>query len=240
MTLVYSQNFDISFSTVRQLQSNGTIIAGNLSPSGVSGRMEIVNGVFRSTIVDTDTPTATGVRSECAFDLAALGDEEWITFDLRINEQDWDDNGFISICQIHNKDTINAAVPLLIAVKFDAWLVITPAQDPPTEQANTQQVIYEFDFNKWNKVAIHAKWINNNTGFLEVYINYISVHRRFNQGTAYNADTPYFKLGAYDAPHLLGFGTKIAYYRNLKMYKGLESHSVTLGRAPKPRRNRIG
>jgi len=240
MTLVYSQNFDINFSTVRQLQAMGTIIAGSSAPAGVSGRIEIVNSVFKSTIVETDPPTATAVRSECVFNPSALGDEDWITFEMRINEGDWNDNGTISICQVHNKDTILAAVPVLLIVKYKAWQVWTPAQDPPIEQANFQQTAYPFDFNIWNKVGIHAKWMNNTTGFLEVFINNISVHRRFDQGSAYNADAPYFKLGVYDAAHNLGFGTKTAYFRNLKMYRGVESYSVALGRGPKPRPRMVG
>jgi hypothetical protein len=235
MTLIYSQNFETDFSAVPQLQSMGTIVAGNSSPAGIAGRMEIVNGAFKSTIVDTDPPTATGVRSECVFAKSALGDEDWITFEMRIKAEDWDDNGSISICQVHNKDSISAAVPILLIVKHNAWQIWTPAQDPPVEQQSFRQTSYPFDFDVWNKVTIHAKWLNTPAGFLEVFVNNISVHRRFDQGTAYNADTPYFKLGVYDATHNLGFGTKTAYFRNLKLYRGVESYSVAMGRGPKPR-----
>jgi Polysaccharide lyase len=238
MTLVYSQNFDMSFAAVPQLQANGTIVTGAASPSGIAGRMDIVGGVFRSRIVDTDPPTATGVRAECVFTPAALGDEDWIRFEVLVNRADWDDTGTCSVCQIHNKDTIAAAVNLVLVVKHGGWSIWTPAVDPPVEQGGFQQTQFEFLYDRWNEVVIHAKWLNNTNGFLEVFINNVSAFRRFDVGTAYNGDTPYFKLGAYDAPHQLGFGTKTAYYRNLKMYKGLEAQHVVMDRGPKPRRRR--
>lgn len=246
MTLVINQPFSTSFAANANLQSNGSQVTGAGSPTGMTGRIDIVDGVgpspgskaYRARVVDTDADTFGGQRAECTFTAQALNDESWYVFDLLINEADWTGTaqGNFSVFQVHNKDSITAAVNFLLYVRFGAFKIWTPASDPPTEQANYTVDHYpNFTYGQWHQICLHVLWKNDGTGFTDLFINQAPVMRRFNRGNAYNADTPYVKLGIYNVADVAGFGTLSAHYRNFKMFSGKESYTTVMGSTPKPR-----
>jgi len=76
---------------------------------------------------------------------------------------------------------------------------------------------------------------------MEVFVDGVQIYKNWNLATAYTADTPYFKLGIYDGPHLANFGTKSARFRNLKRYSGNGGYSDVLDSGvPLPPPNKLG
>jgi hypothetical protein len=236
MTLVLSNPFTTNFTNIPTLQSLNSNVAGSSNGgAGIATRIEIVNGVFRARIVDTDDETFGGIRSECVFAPMALNDEFWFTFEVMVNRAEWADaGGPISLFQVHNLDSINSAVNFLALLDNDRWLVRVPHYAlPATGNAGNFRTakMIPFQFGVWNKVAFHGVWKNAATGIRELFINGDKVFSEWAVGTAYNSDAPYFKMGVYDVEDT-AFGTKTAYFRNLNVYSGVESYQTVLGRAP--------
>lgn len=241
MSLIYSNSFSSSFAGVTTMQAKGSIVSGNDSPSGISDAISIVDGVFRSKLVDTDPTTAVGLRSELSFAPAALGDDEFLTFEVMIKDAEWDEVGSSSdrmvICQVHNEDSISAAQNLLVYIEDRTIAVWHPLTEPPSTGSNyIVRSLGNFAFDAWQKLSFRARWINASTGYLDVYFNNRRVPNAsfISRGTAYNSDAPYIKIGCY-AAGITGFGTRIAYYRNFAHYRGAaESFLTVLGGTPRP------
>lgn len=243
LSLVSDVPFSSSFAGVQGMQCMGSTAytpAGN--PDGIAGSMEIVDGWFKATIRQTDPPTATGIRSEITLPNQALGDEAWFTWDMLIQSSEWSDfTGEIIIGQCHPKEGINASGYFDFYVN-DGWLTFAiPRTEPPTEGSYNKTHFYVHPFKRDHiyKMAIHTKWVATaGAGFLEAFVDGVQVYKNWFRGTGYATDTPYFKLGLYDGPHLANFGTKSARFRNLKRYHGVGGYGEVLPTGtplPKPR-----
>lgn len=234
MTLLTSYALTSTFAGIPQLQCMGSGVSGNSAPSGVAGSIEIVNSTAKMTIRQTDPTTFTGIRSEMVFTPFALNDESWVTWECMIASEDWLENtGQIIIAQIHPEDTIVAAVNFSLYVKGRQLFVSLPLSDPPTLSTSSSLTpLGDLVFGKWYSFCLHSVWKNADTGMLEFYQDRKPVAKIFNRGTAYNLDTPYFKMGVYDGPHNADFGTKAAYFRNLKIYSGNDGYTTVMGSTP--------
>jgi hypothetical protein len=239
MALVYANTFSTSFAGVTGLQSQGIITTGAASPSGISDGISIVNGVYRAKITDADTQTASGIRSELVFADNALGDNEFIDFELLIKDAEWAETGSTSdrmvVFQVHNEDSITAAVNFLLWVEDRTLVAWYPSSEPPTEGSTyIARSLAPFIFDTWHRITLRVRWVNASTGFLDLYLNQRPIFRVQSRGTAYNSDTPYPKLGLY-ASGSTGFGTRMAYYRNFAHYRGAaESFATVMSTTPRP------
>lgn len=243
LTLLSDAPFASTFAGVNSLQCMGvTSYTPASNPNGIAGSMEIVDGWFKGTIRQTDPPTATGIRSEITLPAQALGDETWLTWDMQIIASEWPDNsGQIVLAQMHPEDAIVAAVGFSFQAINGELFFTVPLSEPPTQSGGETRILVEpLRLGHIYQMAIHTKWINNNTGFMEAFVDGVQIYKSPPRGTAYNLDTPYFKLGIYDGPHLANFGTKSARFRNLKRYSGNGGYADILGKPPAPQKRKIG
>lgn len=237
MALTYANSFAASFAGVTSMQSGGTIATGDASPSGIGDGIKIENGVYRARINDTDTQTASGIRSELVFAANALGNYEFIDFEIMVKDAEWAETGSSSdrmvVFQVHNKDSISAAVNFLLFIEDRSWVVWHPITEPPSEGANyIARALAPVTFDAWNRFTLRVKWINDASGFFDLYLNRSPLYHVRERGTAYDSDAPYPKLGIY-ASGASGFGTRTAYYRNFSHYRGAaDSFSTVMGAVP--------
>jgi len=225
-----------NFITANQLQAMGQSWTPTTYPSGVAGSMDIVNGWGKFTIRQTDPTTFTGIRSELTLPANAIGDETWISWEMIIKRADWDsDAGQIVLGQMHPSDSIVATILFSIVATTGRLRLDLPLSSLPTETLLSKSIdIGAIEYDHVYKFYVHAKWSNTSTGFIEVYVDGKKIYGAFNLATCYNSDAPYFKLGIYDGPHLANFGTKSAYFRNLKRWTGNSSFGDMMGEPPKP------
>lgn len=198
MTLVYDYPLTSTFAGVNTLQADGTINTGNNLPNGIGTRLIIENGVMKSTISQSDTVTALGIRSEITAPANTFA-EWWYVFEFMLPEDFFPTNVPIMLMQIH--DTPDEGDPAR-AVPFSFWYAqdntlqtYIPAATLPTEGVNST-LLNRINFNrgKWYKACLHANWKTDATGFIEFFINGIALFRRFNTPTAYSDVTGnYFK-----------------------------------------------
>lgn len=231
------------------MQANNITTDATSSPTGIAGHIEIINNTYKSSIFSTDPQTLGGIRSELYFTPSAVANENWYTWEMLINQVDWDNGstGNCSVMQIHNKDSINAAVNFLLMVQKDGngsfqFVAYIPSVDPPSLSTVYKQVaIPGFTFGKWHKFCLHSLWKADNTGWMDLIIDGVMVMRIFLYGTAYTSDAPYPKLGTYDANHSNVFGaSRIVYYRNLYIWQGTgDSYEDVLVLAPRPQNSKL-
>jgi Polysaccharide lyase len=236
MSLVASYPLSTDFTGLYKLQANGSEDTGNNFPTGIPGHIEIVNGVMRATINQSDTTTDGGIRSEIIpFSPTTLNTEQWFTWEVMLDPTSWADKlGQLAISQIHQLDSITTgAVSFLLVAKAGKLMVWVPLAEPPALNVNYNEMfVDDLRFNHWYKFALHAVWKNDSTGFMEVYMDGAPIYKKWNRGTGYNLDTPYMKCGLYDSNHSAAFGTKIAYFRNVVEWSGNDGYTTVMGTTP--------
>lgn len=225
--LVYRNNFSEpnAFATIRNIQANGNGPAGSAAPYGIPGRLDIVDGAsighpgmwLRTHAGQTDAPTFGGIRSEVAFDVNAMNDELWASFDIMVRRQDWgDQEQFISLWQFHSGDAGGA-------IRFIAVLRRNVLRMYATNYGLHGVRVMPWTFDKPVRVAMHYIVSDSAVGVFEMWIDRKPVIKMFDVVTASATDTPYLKLGCYDTQHTASFGQRTAYYRRLRVNKGKES-----------------
>lgn len=243
LTLVSDAHFSTDFSGVTSMQCMGsTAYTPDNTPDGIAGSMEIVDGWLKTTIRQTDPPTATGIRSEVVLPLQAIGDEAWFTWEMLVKSDEWDANtGQISVSQCHPKEGILASGYFNFYLRNGYLTFAIPETEPPTEGSYNKKHywIHPIKFNHAYRLAIHTKWATSG-GFLEAFVDGEQVFKRWGFGTGYETDTPYFKIGMYDGPHAADFGTKSVRFRNLKRYHGVGGYNEVLGTPPLPPKRLVG
>lgn len=237
MSLIYSNAFNTDFGTVRALQTNGIVTDGVANPNGIPGHLQIFNNQYTATMYATDVDTVGGNRSEIIpAPNMTLGLEYWIAWECLVNASEWNANATsnVSIAQIHPLDSLVVALNFLLVLKYGLLYMAVPALDPPIVGTNsTLTLLKDFTYGQWHKFVIHWKPINDDTGYFELSIDGVAYYRNFNHGTAYNLDTPYFKLGLYDSNHDIDYGASCAaHYRNLNIYLGSQTYASVLGQPP--------
>lgn len=246
MTLQNSFSFSTDFtdsvgSLNLGMQANGISTNATASPTGIANHILIANNAFQSTIFSTDATTSGGIRSEVYFGQSAIGNENWYSWQWLINQADWV-NGSTGICsfmQIHCVDTVTAANPIVLTVQSNDIIGYIPLSDPPTQSTSTTRIyLGRFTYGGWHTGCVHVLWENADTGWMDIIIDGVMRYRQFLRGNAYAADTPYLKLGSYDAFHTNTFGnSRRAYFRNTQIWQGTGSgygQVLGTGIAPRP------
>lgn len=223
-----------SFAGVNTLQAQGSIVTGNLSPAGIGDSLTITNGVMKSRITQSDTPTATGIRAEITAPADAYA-ERWYVWEFMIPADFAPTTDPITLMQIHDTpDGGDGAkrIPFNIDYMQSGLLgAYVPLQTLPTEGNNgTIAGLMEFERGVWNTACLRAKWATDATGFREFYFNRRPVFRHYNLPTMYSDVVgPYFKCGCYDGTHNARFGTAEAYYRNVAVWSGNDGYPTVMG-----------
>lgn len=236
MALELSYSFN-DFSNVYQLQALGQVISGAESINGIGAALTLEDGIMKATVTDSDAQTALGQRSEIRVP-SSNRSEYWYSFEFMV-PQDWDDAKAMSIMQIHDSPDVGdlSRFPnFLLTVEGSGIVVLCPIANLPVENANGVRLsYYPLVKGRWNFCVLHAFWQINTTGFREFFINNVPILRQFNLPTHYDdLNGPYLKLGTYDFYHSGGFGTKTAYYRNIKIWSGNDGYTSIMGSPPRP------
>lgn len=233
-TLLYDYPLSTNFTGVYQLQSQGIIDTGANYPNGITDRIVIENGIMRSKIVDTDTITATGIRSEIVAPVQTRA-EFWYAFEFMVPPTwNYTGNNAMSLMQIHDTpDGGDAGRWPNFWLAVDKGLLVTsiPAATLPAESL-TGQTPSRIDLvkGKWYRAVLHVNWQIDTTGYMEFFIDRMRQFTLPAKATHYDDVTgPYMKLGVYDTTHNAGFGTLEAYYRGMKVYSGAAAHTEILG-----------
>jgi hypothetical protein len=237
MAKIIDYPLNADFSGVNTLQAQGSIATGNSSPSGIGSALLIENGVMKSTITQSDTLTATGIRAE----ITALADsfaERWYVWEFMLPENFNPSTDPISLMQIHDKPDGGdgaKAVPFTLYYEQSGYFAAhVPAQTLPTEGTNFKPAgVLDVQKGRWYKACLHVLWSTTTTGFREFYMDGVPLFRHFNVPTMYSDATgPYFKLGCYDATHNARFGTATAYFRNVAIWSGNDGYQAVMGGLP--------
>jgi len=228
-----------SFSSVFQLQANGVNTSGNDSPAGIPGRLEIVDGVMRATVLSTDAQTSLGHRSEIRAESNPVG-EYWYTWEMLIPES-WVSDVAIAVMQIHDSPDggDNPRFPnFLLTVEGDHLVALVPSATLPTEGVGGTRVAVENLYkNRWISLCLHVSWATTASGLIELFIDRTPVYKRFGIATHYiDANGPYLKLGVYDYYHVGSFLEKTAYFRNLRIWSGNDGYQQVMGGLPESKK----
>jgi len=232
---------------VYQLQAQGQNVSGAAYPAGINDALSIVQDptgqrgmVLRATVRDTDDMTSLGQRSG----IRAAGDtraEHWYRWAFMLAD-DWIADRLFSIMQIHDSpdagDNLRFPNFLLLAGvgSIDAYL---PAATLPTESASGAVAgSIPLERGRWYDCCLHVLWSITAPGaFREFYIDGRSLMRQYNVATHYDdTNGPYFKLGAYDYFHAVGWGSRTAYFTDVQILRGSAGYTEGMGQVPLPPR----
>ncbi|MFO0388993.1 MAG: heparin lyase I family protein [Alphaproteobacteria bacterium] len=237
MSKIIDYPLNADFSGVNTLQAQGVIDTGNNLRDGIEGALSIENGVMKSTITQSDTLTATAIRSEITAPADSFT-ERWYVWEFMLPEGFNPNIAPISLMQIH--DTPDGgdgakAVPFALYYEQAGYLAAhVPLQTLPAEGANFKPAgITDFERGRWHKACLHAFWSTTFTGFREFYMDGVPLFRHFNLPAMYSDVTgPYLKLGCYDATHNARFGSCTAYFRNVAIWFGNDGYFTVMGGIP--------
>lgn len=229
-----------SFSGVYQLQANGVNTSGNDSPAGIPGRLDIVDGVMRATVLSTDAQTSLGHRSEIRAESNPVG-EYWYTWEMLIPDT-WASDIAMSVMQIHDTPDggDNPRFPnFLLTVDGDSFVALVPSATLPTEGVNgTRVAVNKLVKGRWYALCLHVSWQTTTGGFIELLIDREPLYKRFSTPTHYaDASGPYLKLGVYDYYHIGSFAEKTAYFRNVSIWSGNDGYQQVLGGLPRSKKS---
>ena len=238
-SLLFNESLLSSVGDATQLQYNGNVVSGGSSPSGSVGFIELdgLTGT-RFTMHSTDTPTATGIRAETTWNTAAIGNETWTSWQMMVKQSEWTVNSTsIMVGQMHTADAIVAANPYTFTIQNSQFSFNVPLSDPPTVSGSANVIpIGQLIYGHWYSITVHILFENNDTGFVEAFVDGVPIYRIWSRGTCYNSDAPYWKLGIYDAQHLNAFGSQLSvWFKNLVIYSGSGgTYHAMLGTEPQP------
>ncbi|MCB1563346.1 MAG: polysaccharide lyase [Alphaproteobacteria bacterium] len=235
-TKIVDYPFSSTFAGINSLQANGTVNTGNNLPNGISGRIEIENGVMKSTLDQNDALSAGGHRSEITSPPQTVPGEYWYKWSLMIPAP-WNYDKNMVLMQIHDTPDggDGARFPnFALGIESGFLAAYVGDVDPPTEGGDTRRIARKHvSFDTWHNLCLHTLWRTDGFGMLELFIDREPIFRRTNVGTAYDdAIGPYFKLGVYDFFSNGDYGTKTAYYKDAQIWSGSGSYETLLGGPP--------
>lgn len=251
MALELSWPMTSSFAGVPSLQANGSSgLTGDASPSGVSGRLEIVRdptgvrgNVMMSRIFETDTVTASYIRSEIANEPSEFS-EYWYSWKMMFGD-DWGTfSEPFSIMQAHDTpddgDPVNAPT-FILAILSGHIRGIIPGHTLPSDGSTLARVgSTAVQAGVWYDCCVHANWKKSGVaGFREFFIDGVPIWRQHNVVTEYdNVEGPFLKLGVYDGLSAsAGWAQRTAYYSDIRVWAGAANHIDGMGRAMAQPRN---
>lgn len=238
MSLLYHYPLTSTFAGVETLQANGISGTGDALPTGIGDSLSISGGCMVSRLRDTDSLIGLGQRSEITAPVESLGDERWYCWEWKASG--WAAGREFSIMQIHDTPDggDNPRAPNFLMLYDGANLKAhTPQASLPTESINYNLIgAMPMAQDVWHSACLHVKWDNAGAGFIDVVMDGYMIARRINIGTAYtDVVGPYLKLGVYDYSHAGGFGERIGFFRNVKIWSGPEKWTNVIGSAPRCR-----
>lgn len=245
MALLFSETLTGVFTSFVAGQAQGLTVSALGKVSLVPGRLEISTApdgspALMSQITPSDTPTATGIRSEINYSPEANA-ERWYVWEV------FHANGFspletITFMQIHDSPDGGEGVVKYPNFEFfsqGGYVFCAVPIDAPNEVSSSSrfppQVRVPLITGKWVQCAVHSNWATDSTGFLEAYYNGSLVSKEWFRACGYSdAVGPYWKLGLYDFTHGGLSTTYTAWYRNASLYSTGHSASSIFGAQPLP------
>jgi hypothetical protein len=236
MTQLFNFPLDVDFAGT-YLQANGMEGPGNTMLTGMSDRIEIVDGAARLTLYGTDAETNFGHRTEVSFPAFPNSGECWSSLDFMIDPL-WTTNGVSGLGSWY--PTPDAGEQLLVKhvniglriVDQETLFVAVPATTLPAVTSIGRIVAArKVEKGKWYNVTIRANLQTNATGWREVYLDRMKIFGEYNVPTAYeDANGPYFKVG----PRTLSqdYDMVRMWVRNVKQWTGNESFPAVMGEVP--------
>lgn len=243
MAVLWSHPLTSDFLGVRSLQANGSNPSGDSSPAGNGTQLRIVDGWMRATVSDTDTPFASGQRSEITGPDDVVPSSRLYRWDYRlVDEWPYDSTAFV-LMQIHsNPSGAVVAENFWITCDGVTTRALVPSSLPGDVLTYRCVASWPAVVGEVNRMALHVRWDDgaNRQGWMEIYRNGYLLASVRGMATAYShaeAGGPYFKLGCYMPSHAYGgWGVRAMEARNVIVTDGLNGESWTslLGDIPRP------
>lgn len=223
--------------TTVYLQAVGLERTNQQNPDGLNDNLVITDGVLASTMRQTDALTYFGHRADISW-RSDTRDEYWYTWRVMIPTSWSSYSKRIVIAQIHDRgdsgDPTQYPNLLLMADKQEITAVVPSSIYPTPVNAGSTKGGIRIVLGQWYDCCLHANW-QISGGFREFFINRMPIFREYNLPTEYdNVQGPYLKIGLYDAYHWGDFGTKTAFFSEVKVWSGLESYQTVMGGVPLP------
>lgn len=244
MTRIYDMPLSVDFGTTI-LRANGVVASGDPYPAeGISNRLEIVGGALQATVYQDDTLTYNGRRAEVDIGVfPANSGVCWSTVDFML-PGDWSYNKLIMMGSWYpTPDGGDGTKHVTIGLRLlgPTLLVIVPDSLPGETTTGKTVARMDLERGRWYSLCIHAGLATDLSGFREVYVDGVPILREFNIPTTYiDAVGPYFKIGPYDGGHNNDFGMLRLYYRNARMWTGIENFQAVMDRVPRMPRRLLG
>lgn len=237
MPLLNSHPLSTTFAGVNNLETKGMNMNGTTYRSGIADSFDLVNGVAKVTVRDTDVGTYGDRRSEMSFksQLDPTG-ERWYTWKFMVPST-WNFNTGMAIMQIHDTPGVGhnpgRAVQFVLLLE-NGQLVARVPGSIITESSNSYRLVAcPFAFDQWHSMCLHANWQSTTTGFWEMYVNRTAMFKQYGIATAYNdAVGGYLKLGIYNFHKAEGWGTKTIYFSDVNIWSGNDGYQAVMGGAP--------
>ncbi|SDZ86149.1 heparin lyase I family protein [Nitrosospira multiformis] len=236
MTQLFNFPLDVDFAGT-YLQANGIEGPGNKMLSGISDRLEIINGAARTTLYGTDRQTNYGYRTEIQLGTFPSSGECWSSVDFMIDPS-WTTNNFSGLGSWYptpdpgEELTVKHVNIGLRLVNRDTLFVNVPAAVLPAVSSTGKTVaIAKIQQGRWHNVTIRVNLQTTAVGWREVYLDRVKIFGEYNVPTAYeDATGPSFKMG----PRTLvqDYDKVRMWVRNARQWTGNESFSTVMREAP--------
>lgn len=222
------------------LQANGIERTNAQNPSGLGDSLIILDGVLASTMNVTDVITYGSQRADISWQSDTRA-EHWYTWNIMIPSSWGQYEKRIVVAQIHDRPDggDGSQYPnFLLMVDNKEFTISVPSAIHPTPiNAGVSNGGYPLSFDRWYECCLHANW-QTSGGFREFFIDRNPIFREYSLPTEYdNVQGPYLKIGLYNNYGWTDFGTKTAYFSNVKVWTGNDGYQTVMGGVPiAPRR----
>lgn len=244
MTLLATHPLANTFDGVYTFQTKGINVSGGAYPSGIPDSFDLVNGVAKITVRDTDPGTYGERRSEMQFlrQIESIG-EYWYTWKFMIPSS-WNFDIGMAIMQIHETpdehDPPDRAVQFVLLLENDQLVARVPSAIEMQSPDSYRLASYPFVFDRWHFMCLHANWQHTPTGFWEMFVDNVPMFRQFDIATAYDdLQGAYLKLGIYNFHEAQGWGTKIIYVSDVNIWSGNDGYRQVIGSVPSVSARRV-
>lgn len=232
-----------NFLGVRTIQTpDGTIVGENSDAVIIANKMEINSNTGTQAMMvkldETDTAYGGGIRGEITLDYESDDTERWYTYEVFIPD-DFQIGSIFALMQMHDEpdDGDSSRSPNFLLSTDGENIFAETGLDIPTEIAQRRLLgSTKLIKNRWVKCMLHVYWSKSTTdkkGNMEFSYNGVVVGKDFQRPTSYDDSLgAYVKFGLYDIDHNPTFGTRTAYFRNLKRCDASETYVSLMGSAP--------
>lgn len=243
MTLV-SSFFDspsANYAAVPGVSGDGVSGSGSVHVSGIPSCLTLENGVMRAYHADAHASTS-GPRTEIYFIADAMNAEIWYAWDFMLPAAYWNGfDGIVTIGQFHDSPDVDPPDPpsrqpnFMLQFNRGNLQAVWPFSGLPADSFASLKVPgVALQYDRYYSVCTRFKWSTTTTGFREVFVDRVRIHREWNVPTSYT-DTvaPFFKLGLYITNDGNLAGDKVIYIRNLKLWSGNDGYQTVMGGVPR-------